>query len=131
MNTIGGRSAGYSVSFGLPNRWLSKKLSMWLAWPRSMRALTDLSHSRAPTVMALARALISSVAMSGTPLPRWMTTGQAAQHLGCSEATLRQWRSRGTSPRYHKPAGSRLVRYQREDLDDFLAPGSTTIKGGE
>jgi excisionase family DNA binding protein len=94
-----------------------------------MRALTDLSHSRAPTVMALARTLISSVAMSGTPLPRWMTTGQAAQYLGCSEATLRQWRSRGTSPRDHKPAGSRLVRYQREDLDDFLAPGSTTHQG--
>ena len=43
---------------------------------------------------------------------------QAAQILGCSVALIRKWRLLGRGPAYCKIG--RLVRYRREDIDEFL-----------
>lgn len=43
------------------------------------------------------------------------TSQQAAEYLGQSPNTLRQWRSQGRGPAYEKRG--RNVRYQRNDLD--------------
>ncbi len=44
----------------------------------------------------------------------------AAAILGASVQTMRNWRWRGTGPRYRK-IGQRLVRYARADLQAFIA----------
>jgi predicted DNA-binding transcriptional regulator AlpA len=45
---------------------------------------------------------------------------EAAAILGAQVRTLRNWRWRGTGPRYRK-IGQRLVRYHRADLAAFIA----------
>lgn len=47
-----------------------------------------------------------------------MNEQEAAEYLGISPITLRQWRSEKKGPKYHKFEKS--VRYSRSDLDDFL-----------
>ena len=49
-----------------------------------------------------------------------LTTEQAAKRLGVKRSTLEVWR---TSKRYGLPyvKVGRLVKYQRADLDEFLA----------
>lgn len=44
---------------------------------------------------------------------------EAAASLGISALTLRNWRTRGKGPRYHK-IGARMVRYRRADLAAFI-----------
>jgi predicted DNA-binding transcriptional regulator AlpA len=44
---------------------------------------------------------------------------EAAHLLGTAVATLRNWRSQGTGPKFRK-IGLRLVRYYRSDLVDFI-----------
>lgn len=53
-----------------------------------------------------------------------LTTSEAAQHLGVSEATLRKWRITGGGPRYRKLG--RAVRYAADDLASFLASAART-----
>jgi excisionase family DNA binding protein len=48
-----------------------------------------------------------------------LTTGQAAEYLGLSRATLEAWRCRGGGPRFCK-VGNKAVRYPQECLDSFL-----------
>lgn len=50
--------------------------------------------------------------------PGWMNTITAARYIDMDEATLRRWRRQGGGPTYSK--GERAVRYNREDLDDFM-----------
>ena len=52
------------------------------------------------------------------PFSGWMSTKSAAEYLGVTEGHLRNLRSRGAGPRYHK--ADAIVRYRREDLDDWL-----------
>lgn len=59
-----------------------------------------------------------------------LTTSEAAQHLGVSEATLRKWRVTGGGPLYRKLG--RAVRYGTDDLASFLvsaARASTSDQG--
>lgn len=44
---------------------------------------------------------------------------EAAEYLGVSVRLLQEWRARGVGPAFSK-FGSRFVRYQRRDLDDWL-----------
>lgn len=49
----------------------------------------------------------------------WMTTRDAAEYLAVSEGHLRNLRSAGLGPPFHKAHG--IVRYWPSDLDDWLA----------
>ena len=46
-----------------------------------------------------------------------LTTKQAAQFVGLSESTLNQYRVTGRGPKFIRLGGSRLVRYDRHQLE--------------
>ncbi len=52
----------------------------------------------------------------------WMTTENAAAYLSVSPGTMHNWRSKGVGPT-DRTVG-RIVRYHRDDLDDFLLAGA-------
>jgi hypothetical protein len=60
------------------------------------------------------------------PKPPWwgkevLSTREAAEYLGYTTRTLRNWRSVGYGPRYFRPSTKTgWLRYKREDLDEFL-----------
>lgn len=54
---------------------------------------------------------------AGRTVSRWLTTPQAAEHLGMSRRTFEGYRSKGGGPPFAK-LGS-CVRYRREDLDHW------------
>lgn len=47
--------------------------------------------------------------------PKWLTTVEAAQHLGLGKSTLEIWRMKGEGPSFTKAGGR--VRYNRAELD--------------
>ena len=47
-----------------------------------------------------------------------LTLGQAADHLGVAQSTIRKWTDQGTLPAIKTPGGHR--RYRRSDLELFL-----------
>ena len=49
----------------------------------------------------------------------WLDSEAAAAYLGASPGTLKTWRATGKGPRYHV-VQDRLVRYHREELDEFV-----------
>jgi excisionase family DNA binding protein len=48
----------------------------------------------------------------------FLNVGQAAEYLGVSPASLRNWSDQGRLPVYRTPGGQR--RFRLSDLDDFL-----------
>ena len=52
------------------------------------------------------------------PVPKQMTTKQAADYLSLSPHTLNQWRSLGKGPRFVRLGGA--VRYPKTFLDSYL-----------
>lgn len=56
-----------------------------------------------------------------------ITTGQAAEYLGCSSATLRRWRRGLFGPRFFR--AGRLIRYRYQDLDKWIAAHSEPPDG--
>ena len=46
-----------------------------------------------------------------------LTTKQAAQFVGLSESTLNQYRVTGRGPKFIRLGGTRLVRYDRAQLE--------------
>lgn len=50
--------------------------------------------------------------------------------FGVKKSTVEQWRLRGCGPKFIRLEGSRLIRYRRKDVIDFIesqvAVGSTT-----
>ncbi len=60
--------------------------------------------------------------MSTTHLERrWLSQAQAAEYIGVTDRTLRNWVRTG-SIRAHRVRGSRLIRYDRAELDAALRP---------
>lgn len=61
--------------------------------------------------------------MPGTlaPARRWYSQAEAADYLGVTDRTVRNYIARGTLPG-HRVRGSRLVRIDRADLDALLRP---------
>ena len=55
---------------------------------------------------------------TGIPMPKYLTSDQAAQYLGLPPESMKDWRYRKLGPHYTK-VGNR-VRYRLEDLDDYL-----------
>ena len=48
-----------------------------------------------------------------------LTTKQAAKFVGLSQSTLNQYRVSGRGPRFIRLGGSRLVRYDRRELETW------------
>jgi Helix-turn-helix domain len=61
-------------------------------------------------------------------LGEWLTTPQAAKHLGLSVQRLEIWRSAGGGPKYHKPSRG-IVRYRVTELDEFMATNARRHTG--
>jgi len=59
--------------------------------------------------------------MSSTQEQRWLSQTQAAEYLGVSARTIRNYISAGTLAG-HRVRGSRLVRIDRAELDALLRP---------
>ena len=55
----------------------------------------------------------------GRPASPWLGTDQAAEYLGSTGGTLKNWRATGQGPKYHV-LQTRLIRYHVEDLDAFV-----------
>lgn len=50
----------------------------------------------------------------------YLTTGQLAERWKISENTIRNWRHRGTGPRYFKPSGRRgKTLYRLSDIIEW------------
>lgn len=52
---------------------------------------------------------------------KWLSQGQAADYLGVTDRTIRNYVSRGILPG-HRVRGSRLIRIDRSDLDSLMRP---------
>lgn len=51
--------------------------------------------------------------------PEWMSEETAARYMDTSQSTLNYWRAHGKGPAF-KRVGQRMVRYRKQDLDDWL-----------
>lgn len=51
----------------------------------------------------------------------WLTTAEAAKLLGLTPDTLRDYRAKGRSPRYHKRGHA--VLYRRSDVEAHMRAG--------
>lgn len=58
----------------------------------------------------------------GPPKSPWLDTDAAADYLGSTAGSLKNWRATGQGPAYHV-CGGRMVRYNVEDLDRFVRTG--------
>lgn len=58
-----------------------------------------------------------AITVEGTPR-HFLNVGQAAEYLGVSAASLRNWSDQGKVPVYRTPGGQR--RYRVTDLDKFI-----------
>lgn len=54
-----------------------------------------------------------------SPARRWLSQSEAAEQLGVTTRTIRNYISRGTLPA-HRPRGSRVVRIDAKDLDSLM-----------
>ena len=62
----------------------------------------------------------------------WLDTDQVAELLKVAKRTVEDWRVNGDGPHFCK-LGKRLVRYNRADIDAWLAStrAKSTSEGGE
>lgn len=60
--------------------------------------------------------------MSASAGRDWLTYGEAAEHAGVSVTTFYKWVNLGYVKKMRLPKGcrSRVARYSRKQLDDFL-----------
>jgi excisionase family DNA binding protein len=49
----------------------------------------------------------------------FLTVSEAADHVGMSRSTLNQYRVTGKGPPFFKLGGSRLIRYDRAQLEQW------------
>ncbi len=54
--------------------------------------------------------------------PQWLKDTEAAQTMGISAQTLRNWRHEGKGPKFDKPS-PRIVRYKLSEIERFMEQG--------
>jgi len=59
----------------------------------------------------------------GTDVPEWLTPSQAAAYLQVTRQTIYRWCDEGRLP-FHELQSGGGRRFNREDLDALLTPGS-------
>jgi len=64
--------------------------------------------------------------LNPSPLPRLLTSQEAADYLGCKLQTLRAWRTQGTGPSYLKV--EKCVRYSMDDLKKYVCQKKINIE---
>ena len=69
-----------------------------------------------------------SSATSSDRVPVWLSQQQAADYLGVTDRTVRNYIARGDL-KGHRAKGSRIIRIHRDDLDAFLRPIPTNGGG--
>lgn len=62
----------------------------------------------------------TTITPAPAPLPRMLTTAEAAAYLGVAKNTLEKWRSYSDGPAYIK-ISRHCVRYHPSDLEAFVA----------
>lgn len=60
---------------------------------------------------------------------KWLTSEEVADYLNVSVATVHRWRMVGMGPPWHKPPGTGTVRYNAQEIDDWMRSGNDE-KGG-
>lgn len=60
----------------------------------------------------------------------WLNRYEAAEVIGCSERTIRNYIAQGTLPGY-RVKGSRFLRVKRADVEALLVRIPSTVTGGE
>ena len=63
---------------------------------------------------------VKELLMTLHSIPVFLSENEAAQYLGLSVKTLRRWRFGRTGPIYAK-LNSKLIRYAKSDLDDWIS----------
>lgn len=66
----------------------------------------------------VAETLVEMIPTHVSIQPEWMNTDQAAEYLSFHPQSLKNMRTKGTGPRYHKLGSG--VRYRRSDLDNWV-----------
>lgn len=61
-------------------------------------------------------------------MARFLTTAEAATYLNVSPRTLADWRCRLIGPPYFKPEGLGTVRYNVDDLEQWISDSMVTGK---
>lgn len=94
--------------------------------PRQMRLFDALETAPAtPARTRRAKAIKQKPASLEAPQrPVVLSAREAAQYLGVSVSTLKNWRAKKVGPRWVM-RGARLVAYKPADLDRFLDGSST------
>lgn len=67
--------------------------------------------------------------MSAPPLKRWLNQAEAAEYLGVTDRTIRNYIRTGALTGRRLP-GSRLIRLDRHELDAALRPVTSAAAGG-
>ena len=58
---------------------------------------------------------------------KWISTDEAAEHLGVKPATIREWIKRGTGIPTHKIG--RFYKFKKSELDDLVNSGKSAEIG--
>ncbi|WCB45741.1 helix-turn-helix transcriptional regulator [Nitratidesulfovibrio vulgaris] len=91
------------------------KRTIIVATPEELRSIV---RSAVRAEIAFGKSTVGQLQNGGDEV---MNEAQAASHIGQRPATLRQWRSNGKGPAYHKK--ERRIFYKRSDLDAWMAAG--------
>jgi len=93
--------------------------------PRQMGLFDKVeTASAAPARMPRARAAKAQAVRSAAPeRPVVLSPSEAAQYLGVSVSTLKNWRAKNIGPKWTL-RGARLVAYRPADLEKFLDDNS-------
>lgn len=68
---------------------------------------------------ALIREEVAAAVGKPSRAEQWLTTTQAAEHLGLKSKTLANWRAAGEGPAYRKVG--RVIRYDRAVIESLTA----------
>lgn len=108
-----------------PRKRKAKRAAKPAIDPRQMGLFDKVeTESAAPARMPRARAAKAQAVRSATPeRPVVLSPSEAAQYLGVSVSTLKNWRAKNIGPKWTL-RGARLVAYRPADLEKFLDDNS-------